>query len=196
MGLSPSLRLPGAEAVLRLEHRRATQIPFVPVAGSLPTGRVCVESHCRQSRLRPCDQDGRSFAPPPEVRQEHAELLPHLESLLMAAIVVEGIDNEVPAALDTVLAFLRDSLIPHARAEDAALHPVVEQVMNAPGATATISRDHLELVRLTANLERLRESFQGPDPDSRRELQRTLVRAVCHHPAALRQRGGGVPALD
>src|SRR5512133_2853009 len=109
------------------------------------------------------------------LRDEHAELLPHLESLLAAAIVVEGIDDEVPAVLDTVLAFLRDSLIPHARAEDAALYPVVEQVMNAPGATATMSRDHLEVVRLTANLERLRDSLQGPpNLESRRELQRTL----------------------
>ena len=90
------------------------------------------------------------------LRDEHAELLPHLESLLAAAIVVEGIDDEVPAVLDTVLAFLRDSLIPHARAEDAALYPVVEQVMNAPGATATMSRDHLEVVRLTANFKCVR----------------------------------------
>jgi iron-sulfur cluster repair protein YtfE (RIC family) len=109
------------------------------------------------------------------LRDEHAELLPHLESLLAAAIVVEGTDNEVPAALDTALDFLRDFLIPHARAEDAALYPVVEQVMNAPGATATMSRDHVEVVRLTANLERLRDSLDGPpDPDLRRELQRTL----------------------
>ena len=38
------------------------------------------------------------------------------------------------AALDAALAFLRESLIPHAQAEDAVLYPMVEQVMHAPGA--------------------------------------------------------------
>ena len=37
------------------------------------------------------------------LRDEHAELLPHLESLLAAAIVVEGIDDEVPTHYDLVV---------------------------------------------------------------------------------------------
>jgi iron-sulfur cluster repair protein YtfE (RIC family) len=66
-------------------------------------------------------------------------------------------------------------LIPHAEAEDAVLYPVVEQVMNAPAATATMSRDHVEVARLTADLQRLRDSLQGSsDPALRRQLQRIL----------------------
>jgi iron-sulfur cluster repair protein YtfE (RIC family) len=81
----------------------------------------------------------------------------------------------VLAALDTALAFLRESLIPHAQAEDAVLYPRVEQVMQAPRATATMSRDHAEVVRLTADLERVGDSLQGaPDPERHRELQRIL----------------------
>jgi iron-sulfur cluster repair protein YtfE (RIC family) len=108
------------------------------------------------------------------LRAEHAQLLPRLESLTEAARALEDSDNEV-RALDTVLAFLHDSLIPHAQAEDAVLYPVVEEVMKAPGATATMSRDHVEVVQLTANLQRLRESLHGaPDADQRRDLQRVL----------------------
>jgi iron-sulfur cluster repair protein YtfE (RIC family) len=109
------------------------------------------------------------------LRAEHAQLLPRLESLPKAALAVEGRDDEASAAVDTALGFLRDFLIPHAEAEDATLYPMVEQVMNAPGATATMSRDHLEVVRLTADLQRARNSLHGaPDPDPRHELQRIL----------------------
>jgi hypothetical protein len=105
------------------------------------------------------------------LRTEHAQL----EALPAAAIATEGSEDEVPAALDAALAFLRESLIPHAWTEDAVLYPMVEQVMHAPGATATMSRDHVEVVRLTAALQRVRDSLQGaPDPDRRRELQRIL----------------------
>jgi hypothetical protein len=125
------------------------------------------------------------------LRTEHA-LLPQLEALPAAAIATEGREDEVLAALDAALAFLRESLIPHARAEDAALYPRLEQVMHAPGATATMSRDHLEVVRLTAALQRVRDSLQGaPDPDRRRELQRILY-GRRHHPTALRQGRGAV----
>lgn len=109
------------------------------------------------------------------LRTEHAELLPRLEALPTAAIATEGSEDELLAALDTALVFLRESLIPHAGAEDAVLYPRVEQVMHAPGATATMSRDHVEVVRLTADLQRVRDSLRGaPDPDRRRELQRIL----------------------
>ena len=95
------------------------------------------------------------------LRAEHAELLPRLESLRDAAPALEDHDNEALPTVDTALAFLRDSLIPHAQAEDAVLYPVVEQVMKAPGATATMSRDHVEVSRLTADLQRLRDSLHG-----------------------------------
>jgi iron-sulfur cluster repair protein YtfE (RIC family) len=109
------------------------------------------------------------------LRSEHAQLLPRLESLTEAARALEDSGNEVPAALDTVLVFLHDSLIPHAQAEDAVLYPMVEQVMKAPGATATMSRDHVEVVTLTADLQRLRDSLHAaPEADQRRDLQRLL----------------------
>jgi hypothetical protein len=45
---------------------------------------------------------------------------------------LEGSGDEAPEVLATALTFLHDALIPHAGAEDAALYPMVEQVMHAP----------------------------------------------------------------
>ena len=61
------------------------------------------------------------------VRTEHAELLPRLEALPAAAIGTEGSEDEVLAAWIPTLAFLRESLIPHAGAEDAVLYPTVSR---------------------------------------------------------------------
>jgi iron-sulfur cluster repair protein YtfE (RIC family) len=61
-----------------------------------------------------------------------------------------------------VLEFLRHHLIPHAEAEDRALYPVVGTVMGAPDATATMSRDHVEVGRLTDELASLRSELSGP----------------------------------
>ncbi|GIH93197.1 hemerythrin domain-containing protein [Planobispora siamensis] len=70
---------------------------------------------------------------------------------------------------------MRHRLIPHAQAEDAVLYPRVEEVMHAPGATATMSRDHEEVVALTGEPARSRASLTGPPaPGQRRGLQRIL----------------------
>jgi hemerythrin-like domain-containing protein len=60
--------------------------------------------------------------------------------------------GELLDRITDVLAFLRQHLIPHARAEEAVLYPEVEHAMAAPGATATMSRDHIEVAALTAEL--------------------------------------------
>ena len=109
------------------------------------------------------------------LREEHRELLPQIESLRTAAEAAESDGDGLLTALDAALAFLRHHLIPHAQAEDAALYPKVEQVMQAPGATATMRRDHAEVVGLTGQLQHLRDSLSDPPTDDqRRALQRVL----------------------
>ena len=109
------------------------------------------------------------------LRDEHQDLLPRVESLRAAAEAADGDARTLPAALDDVLAFLRDHLIPHAQAEDVALYPKVEQVMAAPRATATMRRDHVEVVTLTQQLQNLRDGLTAqPAVDQRRALQRVL----------------------
>ena len=111
------------------------------------------------------------------LRREHGELLPHIEQLRAAGELVGHASlPDLVRAVDEALAFLRDQLIPHAAAEDAALYPVVERVMQAPGATATMRRDHEEVMRLVGQLGSVRDEFAygDPTPDDVRDLQRLL----------------------
>jgi iron-sulfur cluster repair protein YtfE (RIC family) len=94
------------------------------------------------------------------LREEHQELLPRIEQLRAVAdrvgdAQVEALQHDI----DDVYAFLTTHLIPHAQAEDAALYPVVGKVMGAAQATATMSRDHVEVSRLTGELAALRPAL-------------------------------------
>lgn len=94
------------------------------------------------------------------LRAEHADLLPRVEAIRAAA---DRVGDEPASAVlpfvDAALTFLRRELIPHARAEDAALYPAVDRVLGAPGATQTMSLDHEEIGRLTDSLATLREEL-------------------------------------
>lgn len=87
------------------------------------------------------------------LRDEHRELLPHIEQIRVVADHVGTVPADViRTEIAGVSAFLRDHLIPHAKAEDAVLYPEVEVAMAAPRATASMSRDHLEVAALTIEL--------------------------------------------
>lgn len=95
--------------------------------------------------------------PTQSIREEHRELLPHVDAMRLVAHHVGRIPMEdLRRELDTVHSFLVDHLIPHAVAEDRVLYPAVAQIMRAREATATMSRDHAEVERLTRELEELR----------------------------------------
>lgn len=110
------------------------------------------------------------------LRDEHKELLPHVETLREAADAVgRAPDGESRRLVDAAYDFLAHHLIPHATAEDKALYPVVNRVLGAPGATATMSRDHVEVGRLTDELRQLRErTAGGADEASVMALRRVL----------------------
>ena len=92
------------------------------------------------------------------LRDEHRELLPQVEQLLVAADSLNG-DAESLQRITTAYEFLAHHLLVHAAAEEAALYPVVAKVMGAPEATKTMERDHKEVRRLTDELAAL----QKPD---------------------------------
>ena len=111
------------------------------------------------------------------LRDEHKELLPQIELLRTAADSV----GDAPIALlqqhlDASYDFLTHHLIPHAQAEDRALYPVVGKIMGAPEATATMSRDHVEVGRLTEELAALRGHLAGTTlgADQAKALRRVL----------------------
>jgi len=101
------------------------------------------------------------------LREEHQELLTHLERLRTVADSV----GEVPVGalrqgVDEAYFFLTQQLIPHAQAEDRVLYPAVGRVMGAPEATATMSREHDEVGRLTHQLASLRTDISAQDPNA------------------------------
>ncbi len=88
-----------------------------------------------------------------QIRDEHRELLPSIEMLRSTAdLVGAAAADQLSGLLDEAHEFLVEHLIPHALAEDHVLYPVVEQAMGAPGATRTMSRDRVAIIRLADEL--------------------------------------------
>ncbi len=110
------------------------------------------------------------------LRDEHKELLPHVETLKTAADQVsEVLSDRAWQDIQDAYEFLAHHLIPHAYAEEQALYPVVQKAMGASMATATMSRDHVEVGRLTEELnELLPRRATGLGADQAAGLRRVL----------------------
>ncbi len=111
------------------------------------------------------------------LRDEHKELLPHIELLRTTADTIgEASILSLRRSVDEAYAFLTHHLLPHAQAEERALYPVVGRLIGAPGATATMSRDHVEVGRLTEELGSLRSHIESASMDvsQERALRRVL----------------------
>lgn len=111
------------------------------------------------------------------LHDEHEELLPQLELLRMAAEAVGRGRGEVArSAVAAAYDFLANHLLPHAAAEDEVLYPVVGRILGSAHVTETMTRDHLEVERLTGLLGDLLDEFdrRGLVDDVVRSLQRTL----------------------
>jgi hypothetical protein len=98
---------------------------------------------------------------------EHRHFADPLEAIRQAA---EGVGDlslpELRRQMDDVHTFLVERFIPHARADEEAIYPSFERVLDAPPATEPMVRDHAEVSRLAAKLLALRErlvySYFGP----------------------------------
>jgi iron-sulfur cluster repair protein YtfE (RIC family) len=101
------------------------------------------------------------------LRDEHSDLLPEAGTLP---------PPELRRRVDEAYEFLAHHLIPHAQAEDRALYPVVGRAMGAAEATATMSRDHVEVGRLTEELGSLRGAIAAGQvgEGEMRDLRRVL----------------------
>src|SRR5512135_3281830 len=111
------------------------------------------------------------------LREEHKELLPEIEALRQVADQIGTAPLlTLREQIDAVYDFLAHHLIPHAEAEEKALYPVVVKVMGAPEATATMSRDHVEVRRLTDELGSLRSHLVSEtiSEDQEKALRRVL----------------------
>ncbi len=91
------------------------------------------------------------------LRDEHKELYRELENLRLAGDVVnESLTSLAHEKVEQAYNFLIRQLIPHAQAEEKAIYPIIQKAMGAPQATATMTRDHVEVERLTQELGTLR----------------------------------------
>jgi iron-sulfur cluster repair protein YtfE (RIC family) len=91
------------------------------------------------------------------LRDEHNELYPQVESLRLAGDAINtSLTSSAYTKIEEAYNFLTRQLLPHAQAEDKALYPMVQKAMGAEQVTATMSRDHLEVARLTEELGTLR----------------------------------------
>jgi hemerythrin-like domain-containing protein len=98
------------------------------------------------------------------LRDEHEELRPHIETI---RAVADGVGSmpilELRPQIADVTEFLKEHLIPHAKAEEAVLYPEVERAMAAPRATAPMARDHMEVAALTAELGEIEARIDGEE---------------------------------
>ena len=91
------------------------------------------------------------------LKDEHKELYPQVESLRLAGDAINtSLTSSAYTKIEEAYNFLTRQLLPHAQAEDKALYPMVQKTMGSEQATATMSRDHVEVARLTEELGTLR----------------------------------------
>ena len=96
------------------------------------------------------------------LRDEHKELFPYVDQIRrVAELIGDAPIAEIRRGVDEVYDFLANHLQPHAEAEDAALYPVVQNVLGSPDATKTMSRDHKEVGRYIEELAGLKDSLIG-----------------------------------
>jgi hypothetical protein len=83
-----------------------------------------------------------SVRPTEPFRQEHAELLGHLEHMRQAARELPRLSEDERALLvGRVLDFLRGTLLPHARAEEEILYPEWARIVGSDAAAVPMVHD-------------------------------------------------------
>lgn len=96
------------------------------------------------------------------LHDEHRELLPHIDRILEVADGISAGPGGTVPPLHEIYNFLAHHLLAHARAEEAALYPVVQQALGSADATRTMSRDHAEIRSYIEELEALKDAPAQP----------------------------------
>lgn len=111
-------------------------------------------------------------------RQEHEELLAHIEHLGQAARQVPRLETaERGVLLARILGFLRDTLVPHAQAEEEVLYPEWAKLVGFDDAAVPMVHDHEAIV---SRIERL-EHTDVEDVDTLQELLYGLYALISVH---------------
>jgi iron-sulfur cluster repair protein YtfE (RIC family) len=124
-------------------------------------------------------------------RDEHAELIAHLEHIRQAASEVARVSpEERQAIVQRILGFLRDTLVPHAAAEERVLYPEWARLVGSSDAAAPMVHDHEAIV---ARIDALAEAGPG-DVDRLQELLYGLYALISVH--FRKEEDIQLPALD
>lgn len=111
-------------------------------------------------------------------RREHAELLTHIGHIGQAAGEVARLSaEEREVVVGRILAFLRGTLVPHAKAEEEVLYPEWAKLVGYDAAAVPMIHDHETIV---AHIDRL-ESTDPDDLDSLQELLYGLYALIGAH---------------
>jgi iron-sulfur cluster repair protein YtfE (RIC family) len=114
---------------------------------------------------------------PQRVRDEHGELRARIEVLRTVADAIGSATTEsIREGVGQAYTFLIHQLIPHAQAEEQVLYPTVGRLLRVVESTETMTRDHLEVVRLTEELEALRlQLFYTPVSEADEQALRRVL---------------------
>jgi len=116
--------------------------------------------------------------PTEPIREEHEQLLEHIEHIAEAARELPRLSDEEREALRArILGFLRGTLIPHAKAEEEVLYPEWAKLLGFADAAAPMIHDHEAIV---ARIERL-ERADIRDVDLLQELLYGLYALISVH---------------
>jgi hypothetical protein len=111
-------------------------------------------------------------------RQEHQQLLEHIEHIAAAAREMPRLSDEERDALRVrILGFLRGTLIPHAQAEEEVLYPEWAKLLGFPDAAAPMVHDHEAIVARIDQLARV----DVHDVDALQELLYGLYALISVH---------------
>jgi iron-sulfur cluster repair protein YtfE (RIC family) len=111
-------------------------------------------------------------------REEHRELIEHIEHLAAAAREIPDLSGDERELLrERVLGFLRGTLVPHAQAEEQILYPEWAKLVGFEGAAIPMVHDHEAIV---ARIQRLADADVG-DVDRLQELLYGLYALISVH---------------
>ena len=110
-----------------------------------------------------------------QLRAEHDAVLPVIEQIRSVADGLSTHDRDLTSAR-TLLDRLETSLLPHERADEALLVPLVARALGGTDATAAISRTHAEIEHQVGRLQRLLTDLddEAAQPEDIVELRRLL----------------------
>jgi heavy metal translocating P-type ATPase len=155
---------------------------LLPVAGAFVQEAIDVTVILNALRaLRPDRQTRQRSGPGSNVgerfRAEHQEFAPHLQRIRTVADRLETYEPaEAMTELEQVRWFLLERLVQHEEEEEAAVYPVVAQLMGGEDPMGTMERAHMEIEHLARVFGHLLSDLppEGPGPDDLVDLRRVL----------------------